>query len=208
MEPIETELNAAVDDLRWYNDHVVAVDFAGERRVVVRAGFIWWLLAAASLALNVFFVVDIGTHATDTGDRIGVPILGGLLFSVVAAITTSRIETVDSHLVAITTTQTITMGASAIGAVEDDNGLQLVLYDGHHLVLGICQPSVAHALIRNRRRRREAARIREWITVHQDAPSQTLPGHLMVKKLRLGSWLFVPGWTVASVLVAFGLRSL
>src|SRR6185437_15064416 len=109
-------------------------------------------------------------------------------------------------LIAVTSVQVLEIDAGQIANVEDDNGLCLVLTSGRRLELGITQPSLAQQLIKNARRRREAAVIRDWsASVAPPSPGgDPKPG----RRVRWRAVLAMPAWALGSAAVTLMLHAL
>lgn len=141
---------------------------AGSPRTVVRAGYIWWFLSLVLAGMETFALS--APWATTTDMVTGRVVCGGL-FGATLCVTTSRWLIDGRALVGIAMLRIFRVDADQIGGFDDDNGLAVVLRSGHRLELGICEPSLAQLLIRNRRRRREAAVLRTWLSSVGSAPA-------------------------------------
>lgn len=175
-------------------------------RTVVRAGSIWWFTAAAAAGANLFFILVTGLQPSSTGDQIGTGLVGGALLAATVAVATSRLAIRGRTLLAVTSVQVLDIDASQIASVEDDNGLCLVLNGGRRLELGITQPSLAQQLIKNERRRREAAIIRDWAAGLAPVPSGL--GAKPRRRVRWRAVLAVPAWALGSVALTLALHAL
>jgi hypothetical protein len=162
---------------------------AGSLSVVVRAGYIWWFLALALAGLETFALL---TSWATTTDMIFGRVVFGALLGATLGMTTSRWSINGRTLVGVAMLRIFRIDADQIAGFDDENGLAVVLHSGHRLELGICEPSLAQLLIRNRRRRREAAVLRAWLSSMRSAP---------VAGWQPSQWVTTIRWTAVAGIV-------
>jgi hypothetical protein len=134
-------------------------------QIVVRAGIIWFGISAASIALDVFFIVQFGAGGGSFVDALGTSLIAGALASVTSAIATSRMIFRTTGFVAIGAFRTYMFDASQVAGLDDQNGLSVILHSGREVNLTTTEPSLAQLLLRNTRRKREASRIRNLLAI-------------------------------------------
>jgi hypothetical protein len=172
------------------------------RVVFVRAGLVWWFLAAAALALNVFFIIAFGLDGGTAGDRVSTGLIGGAIFAGVAAIATATISASNSVIRATGSVRVTDIPTGALAAIDDRNGLTLQFFTGRRLTLGICQSSLAQTLMRNKRRQREADALRSWTTAHQTTDDR------VVDRWRREVLILAPVWVGISLALTLLLHAL
>jgi hypothetical protein len=175
---------------------------------VVRAGLIWWVLAAVTVLFSLGVILVMGLEDASTVDRVFASAVIAAIAATIVATTTERWELHGRSLVGRTILQVLSVDASQVSGVDDDNGLAIVLRSGRRLELGICQPSVAQALIRNRRRRREAARIRTWLAGTSEPGAPSWAAATWDSRVRWPAVAGIVGWTVMAPLLTLVLASL
>ncbi|MEU2348609.1 hypothetical protein [Modestobacter sp. NPDC049651] len=149
---------------------VVRTTFQPEQ-TVVRAGSLWWVMTAITGVAGAVIGAWCIVQPADLATRLIGPVWLPTLAAVCLAVSTERWSTSGRTLVGVGLFSVWTVGADDVVGVDDENGLQVVLRSGRRLEFAICQPSLAQSIIRNRRRRREAARLREWLeSVRGPAP--------------------------------------
>lgn len=176
-------------------------------RTVVRAGYMWWVLATCGVGLNLFFMLAFGLQNASTVDRIGTAVIGGTLAAAVVAVATSRIVLRGNKLLAVGTVLITEVEAQHVADVDDENGLAVVLSSGRHIELGIAQPSLAQRLLRNRRRRHEAAEIRAWASARRQMSEPAWEPTRCRVRPRWVVVAAVPTWAASSAALALMLHA-
>lgn len=127
----------------------------------MRAGYLWWILVLVFAGMEGFALV---APWDTTTDHEGVCALVGCFLGGAVAVATSRWIIEERSLVGVGILRKFRIDADQIADIDDANGLAVVLHSGHRIELGISEPSAAQLVLRNRRRRREAAVIRAWLS--------------------------------------------